>query len=68
MTETEAKCRSIAMNETMWTMFDRIHAQTSEFASFFENIGRVTHICEHFSRKNSWIECVTVIRWSASGV
>ena len=52
MTETEAKCRSIAMNETMWTIFDRIHAQTSEFASFFENIGRVTHDCDHFSVEN----------------
>jgi len=38
MTETESKCRSLALNEQMWTIFDKIHAQTSEFASFFENI------------------------------
>jgi len=38
MTETETKCRSMAMNDQMWTMFDKVHAQTSEFASFFENI------------------------------
>ena len=40
MTETETKCRSMAMNDQLWTMFDKVHAQTSEFASFFENIGR----------------------------
>ena len=40
MTETESKCRSLALNEQMWTIFDKIHAQTSEFASFFENIGQ----------------------------
>ena len=53
MTETEAKCRSIAMNETMWTIFDRIHAQTSEFASFFENIGRVTRFRSFLALKRA---------------
>ena len=53
MTETEAKCRSIAMNETMWTIFDRIHAQMSEFASFFENIGRVTRFRSFLALKRA---------------
>merc|ERR1712212_1355985 len=38
MSKTENNCRTIEMNDKMWSLYDRVHAQTSEFASFFANI------------------------------